>query len=320
MQGWDLFSGIGGIKCGMELAGIAPVLGVELDPGDRTLSEAFLEIHYLNGWKGTRLQTVQSFIEWGCPGLPIEADLAHISPVCSDYSAAKAGIRKNLDNMGMAIASMDAIAIGRPQNWTLEQVPNYQHGIEFAYIKERAIELGYIIKYQIVNVGIAFGQSRRRLIMTASKHRTWDIPPAMGARSWHDTIAHLIPAMEAIEPTPRQLDAMNLWYDRNPLLWGSPLYVERVTSGTVPKARGMAEAIPTLTKSKFRDGSKHGRSKVSCILDRGEWKNCDIKAYAALCGFPPTFKYPDCPNVVGSGFGYAVPPLYYAHLLRSRPQ
>jgi site-specific DNA-cytosine methylase len=322
-KGWALFSGIGGIECAMASVGIDPVLGVEHDPDDPKLSEAFCDIHAQNGWHGTRRQTVQDFALWGFPGLPFEADIAHISPVCADYSAAKIGLATK-DNMDMAMSSMAAIGAGMPLNFTLEQVPLYRHSAEFDYIRERAIGLGYEFRSGVLNIGAPFGQSRSRLIAVASRVTSWKLPIQPAAVSWYKLIEDLIPAFEPIEPTDRQRAAVALWYEQNPALVNNPLplYVERVTSSKNPKARGHFELIPTLLKSKFRDGSQNGRSKVSCLYfphERGDrqWLNLTLEAYSRLSGFPPTFRYPNNCNVVGSGFGYAVPPLWYARLLKT---
>lgn len=305
----------------MELAGIKPVLGVEYDPSDRSLSESFRDIHLLNGWNGTRTQTVQDFVEWGCPNLPHDADIAHISPVCADYSAAKSG-GATIDNMGIAIASMEVIAQGMPRNFTLEQVPGYKDSTEFAYICQRAIALGYNIDYKVLNIGQMFGQSRKRLIMCASLGRSWKVPAVGGAIGWIQAVKDLIPVLNELAPTERQVAAAQDWLEKDPFKRKDALYVERVTSGKNPKARGSHELIPTLCKSKFRDGNQNGRSQVSSIYLPKErtWLNCDLRVYARLCGFPDTFRYPNNPNIVGSGFGYAVPPLWYAGLLRSLPR
>lgn len=332
--GWDLFSGIGGVKCGMELAGIKPVLGVECDPRDRKLSEAFIDIHHLNGWYGTRLQTVQEFRDWGFPGLPKNALIAHISPVCADFSAAKVknGIRakKFNENMEMAIASMDAIEHGMPLNFTIEQVRQYATSKEFQYISSRAIELGYEFRSGVYNVGAPFGQSRHRLIAIASRIGSWQLPTHPVASSWFDNIADLIPAFTPIAPTPRQLNAVSKWYQDHqayallPTHKQRPLYVERVTSGRQPKVRGCFELVPTLMKSKFRDGSQNGRSQVSCVYiplsGAGKWLNLTLEAYSRLQGFPDSFRYPNDCNTVGSGFGYCVPPIWYASLLVTMPR
>lgn len=318
--GWDLFSGIGGVKCGMALAGIEPVLGIECDPGDRALSEAFIAIHKMNHWDSTRLMTVQEFVSFGCPGLPINAAIAHISPVCADFSAASSGPPSH-SNMSMAIASMDAIALGMPLNFTLEQVPQYQHSIEFTYIKKRAIALGYNVNYAVLNIGAQSGQSRKRLVVTASRIGDWRSPQQAKPKCWHGIIEDLIDGCDAIAPTERQITSAIEWYQKHPDARSSPLYVERVTSGRFPKSRGIGQVIPTLTKSKFRDGHQNGRSKVTCLYlpadDR--WVNCTLEVYARLAGFPDTFRYPNNPNTVGSGFGYSVPPGWYSDLLQSMP-
>jgi len=324
MIGWDLFSGIGGIKCGMELAGIDPVLGVECDPSDRMLSEAFIEIHKLNGWDRTYLMTVQDYAMWGFPGLPIGAKLAHISPVCADFSIAQFGSPSHA-NMPMAIAAMDAIAHGRPENFTLEQVPQYARSPEFEYIKNRALTLGYTFNHKTICIGAPFGQSRKRLIVTASLAGDWRSPIQPAGISWYKVIEDLIPTFDPIVPTERQLTSAAAWYYKNrnkyPEHKPSPLYVERVTSGKVPKARGWFEPIPTMLKSKFRDSAFNGRSNVSCLyLPEGDrWLNLNLQAYSRLAGFPPTFKYPNSPKTTGSGFGYSVPPLWYASLLKTMP-
>lgn len=325
--GWTLFSGIGGVDCGMELAGIRPVLGVELDPFDRRLSESFQKIHELNGWMGLRMQTVEGFADWECPGLGPSSKLAHkakighFSPVCADYSPASLGSLPAHKNMDMAIACMTAVKIGDPQNFTMEQVPDYEKSAEFAFIKQKALNLGYTFNHKVLNVAANFGQSRKRLIVTASRVGDWRSPMQAPQRSWYDTIADLIPGFPEITPTPRQIESARNWYAKNPQLMHSPLYVERVTSGKNPKSRGKDELIPTLMKSKFRDGSRNGRSKVSCVYLPGDrvWLNITLEAYARLSGFPDTFRYPCDYNVVGSGFGYAVPPLFYAELLKTMP-
>lgn len=322
MIGWDLFSGIGGNKCGMKLAGIESVLGVECDPKDRLLSEAFIEIHKLNGWNRTYLMTVQEYAMWGFPGMPIGANLAHISPVCADYSIAQFGIPSH-GNMSMAIASMDAIAHGKPENFTLEQVPQYAKSPEFAYIKERAIDLGYIwFNSTVINIGAPSGQSRKRLIVTASRVANWRSPGHPAEVGWYKVIKDLIPTFADITPTERQEASAALWYSKNPGCERSPLYVERVTSGKVPKSRGFFETIPTLLKSKFRDQEFNGRSQVSCLYlpEDKVWLNLDLEAYSRLAGFPPTFLYPNNPKTTGSGFGYSVPPLWYASLLKTMPK
>jgi len=320
MIGWDLFSGIGGIKCGMALAGIKQVLGVELDPRDRKLSEAFIEIHLMNGWKGTRLETVQEFADCGCPVLPRNADIALISPVCADYSVATNGTHRRNEKQAMIRASMDAIEIGMPRCFTLEQVPMYRKSPEFAYMRDQAVAIGYTVNSTVLNIGAAFGQFRQRLIVTAALNANWESPIQPEIHSWYDAIKEFIPALDPIAPTPRQQQAVIDWQARNPDKLEMPLYVERVTCDKKPRARGQMELIPTLMKSKFRDGSNNGRSKVSCLYlpSTGDWLNLNLEAYARLSGFPDTFRYLNTP-IVGAGFGYSVPPLFYASLLRTMP-
>jgi site-specific DNA-cytosine methylase len=318
---WDLFTGIGGAATGAKLAGLIPALGVECDPKDRKLSEAFINIHQMNGHRGTKLMTVQDFVMWGCPDMPLNAHLAHISPVCADFSAASNG-GVNHANMSMAIACVMAIEAGMPLNFTLEQVPMYRFSPEFEYIKARAIELGYTFNQTVLNIGAQSGQSRKRLVVTASRIGNWESPLQQPIANWYSLIEDLIPAFDPIKPTDRQRASAALWYSKHPDDRDSPLYVERVTSGTDPKSRGTNEVIPTLTKSKFRDGSQNGRSKVTCLyLPEGDrWLNLTLEAYAALAGFPDSFKYPNDYNTVGSGFGYSVPPGWYATLAATAPQ
>ena len=130
--------------------------------------------------------------------------------------------------------------------------------------------------------------------------------------------------------TDRQRAAVKLWYEEHPAYAlvpkhkQRPLYVERLTSGMEPKARGHFELVPTLTKAKFRDGAQNGRSKVTGLYmpnktGAEQWLNLSLEAYSRLQGFPPSFRYPNNYNVVGSGFGYCVPPRFYAFLLSTMP-
>lgn len=318
---WDLFTGIGGAATGAKKAGFFPALGVECDPGDRKLSEAFINIHQMNGHHGTKFMTVQDFAMWGCPGMPLNAPLAHLSPVCADYSSASNG-GVNHANMSMAVSCIMAVEAGMPLNLTIEQVPLYRHSLEYDYIKTNLIRLGYTVNQCVLNIGAQSGQSRKRFVVTASRIGEWRSPVQKASACWYDSIEDLIPAFEPIVPTPRQRESARLWYSKNPTQLTSPLYVERVTSGTDPKSRGRLELIPTLTKSKFRDGSQNGRSKVTCLYlpEDDQWLNLTLEAYSRLAGFPDSFRYPNDYNTVGSGFGYSVPPNWYADLAATAPQ
>lgn len=318
---WDLFTGIGGAATGAGLAGLIPALGVEGDPKDSKLSAAFIDIHKMNGHHRTKHMTVQDYVMWGCPDMPLNAHLAHISPVCADFSSASNG-GVNHPNMSMAIACVMAIETGMPLNFTLEQVPMYRFSPEYDYIKTRAIKLGYTFNECVLNIGAQSGQSRKRLVVTASRIGNWRSPVQHRETNWYELIEDLIDAFDPIKPTDRQLASVKLWYEKNWSQLDSPLYVERVTSGTDPKSRGTLELIPTLTKSKFRDGSQNGRSKVTCLYlpEEDRWLNLTLEAYAVLAGFPDTFRYPNNYNTVGSGFGYSVPPGWYADLARTAPR
>lgn len=235
MIGWDLLTGIGGVACGMELAGVNHVMGVECDPGDRMLSEAFVEIHKMNGWDRTYLMTVQEYAMWGFPGMPIGAKIAHFSPVCADYSIAQFGTPSHA-NMAIAVACMDAIAHGKPENFTMEQVPQYAKSPEFAYIKERAIALGYTFNYKTLCIGAQFGQSRKRLIVTASLGDNWRSPIQPAEISWYKVIEDLIPTLAPITPTERQLTAAAVWYYKTAT--NTPLIVpHRCTLSALPAAK-----------------------------------------------------------------------------------
>lgn len=324
-EGWDFFSGIGGVKCGMQMAGIKPALGVEFDPEDPLFSRECRTIQSMNGWS-LRLESVQRFVEDGCQGLPRNAAIAHISLVCRTFSKASENRKKDSQrhkkdvDMELAIASMKGIEISKPQNVSLEQVPEFLGTDEWAYVAGRLQALSYKINYKVVNIGALCGQERKRLVITGSRTELWDIPE-YSPISWWKILSPLISGFLDCSPTPKQSKALQKYLNEcHPNDRGSPLLIERISAGKYPKVRHMHQQCPTITKSMFRDEKGAGRSMTHSVWIGGTWLNINLKGIAALCGFPDWFKYPtNSPATSGAGFGYAVPPSYYAKLLSYMP-
>ena len=323
LEGWDFFSGIGGVKCGMKMAGIKPAIGIEFNPEDPLFSRECRAVQATNGWS-VRLDTVQRFVEDGCPGLPHNAAIAHISLVCRTYSKASENRGKDSQkhkkeaDMELAIALIKGIAIAKPQNVSLEQVGEFLGTEEWVFVAEKLQEMGYKINYKVVNVGALSGQERNRLIVVGSKNNIWEIPE-FSPVSWWKILEPLIAEFAPIAPTPKQSQALKKYLGEcHPSDRGNPLLIERISAGKMPKVRHWHQQCPTLTKSMFRDQKGAGRSQTHSIWINGTWLSVGLKGIAALCGFPDWFRYPSSPAIAGAGFGYAVPPIYYAKLLQER--
>lgn len=328
--GWTTFTGIGGVDEGMAIAGINSVLGVEFDPDDPDLSVEFAKVHEQNSRKLT-LQTIQGFVVAGCPGLPHRALVGHGSLVCAYYSVAASAEDKEKrakNNMEMAIAFTEVLKAGEPENFSLEQVPDFAHSEEFRSIVDVAKQMSYNLDIKVVNVGKMSGQNRDRLIITGAKKGLWYIPrdEETPYKSWYQVLQPLLPSLLEVNPSPGQLIALKKELANcHPSDRMVPKLVERVTAGKYPKIRYMAQQCPCLLKSQFREKKKKNsnliasRNLTHSIWLAGTWLNVDLRAIAALSGFPSSFKYPNIPAISGAGFGYCVPPIWYAHLCKFLP-
>lgn len=131
-----LFAGGGGVEAGMVAAGIEPILAVEYDPDKPELSEALAASHEANFPRCKVIRrTVSECAAENFAFFPQEPDILWVSPVCSNFSAAKNG-EEQIEDVLAAKAVVQAIAAMSPKHFLLENVTGYASSVSWGGLKE----------------------------------------------------------------------------------------------------------------------------------------------------------------------------------------
>ncbi|MCC5644813.1 DNA cytosine methyltransferase [Nostoc sp. CHAB 5824] len=314
-----LFAGGGGVEAGMVEAGIRPLIAVEFDPKKPKLSSAIADCHERNFGYGCRVErkTVQEISKLRFPVFPRAADFLHASPMCSNFSNAKAGEAiETPEDIDMATAVTEAIRYLKPKFFTLENVKRYRDSQSFKIIAQALEEEGYIWQGQVMTLMDC--QARERFIVRAAKGFLPPLPPAIKPVGWYEVIADLIPKMKDSELVPGQKESLEKF------LAGSeptPLLIERTGARGEYRIKPAHLPCNTLLRSVFTDGKGSSRSKFADIwLPDGSVKSLSIQAAARLQGFPDWYEFPPDTATAGSIIGYSVPPKFAAQLFKSLQQ
>ncbi|MBW4666528.1 MAG: DNA cytosine methyltransferase [Cyanomargarita calcarea GSE-NOS-MK-12-04C] len=305
-----LFSGGGGVECGLIEAGIRPVCAVEFDPTKPELSASLADMHDRNfkeyGCKLIR-RSVQDVARLNFPGIPRTPDFLHASPVCSNFSPAKTGGEETQVDIDCAEAVAKAITVLQPKVFTLEQVPRYQKSRSWEIIKSQLDVDGYQTAIAVCNMADwGLPQARVRIVVLACKDFLPELPPKQDRISWYEAIADLIPSMPDSNLVKAQL----------PLAKGkNPLFIHRTCEiRAVPSDR----CANTIRRSFFTDQNGNNRNRFADIwLPDGTVKQVTIPAIARLQGFPEWYELDPCLSVSGQMLGYSVPPLFASQLFLS---
>ncbi len=124
-------------------------------------------------------------------------DYLHASPVCKEYSAAKAGGAEGEGDIQSALAVVRALEATQPRVFTLENVGAYQHGQAYRRIVQWLNANGYMWHAEVLN-SADFGvpQTRRRLILRAVRDALLPtLPSAVPWVGWYAAIEDLIPTL-----------------------------------------------------------------------------------------------------------------------------
>jgi DNA (cytosine-5)-methyltransferase 1 len=308
------FAGGGGVEAGMVEAGIQPILAIEKDPYDPALSNKMIKVHKANFPCCSAIDlTVEEWAASGCTGLDGETvDFFHCSPVCANYSIAKANRQEEQKDIDSAEAICVAINILKPSCFTLENVNGYLESKAFKTIANFLEYLSYHLVVFKVNASL-FGvaQSRERIFAIATKREISEPDFLYQKKTWLEAIAR-----EDFEPsdlTRRQKLAISEYIGRYPVL------VERV-GRTKPRVIAANTIVPTITKSMFCDRKGSGRKHCLTFWDGTRAYNIGIKNLARLQGFPEWYSLKGDDLTNGSIIGYAVPPLmskaFFSYLVK----
>ncbi|MDM9583078.1 DNA cytosine methyltransferase [Nostoc sp. GT001] len=316
-----LFAGGGGVEAGMVEAGIRPLTAVEFDPKKPKLSSAIADCHERNfGEYGCQVErkTVQEISKLGFPVFPRNTEFLHASPMCSNFSNAKAGEAiETTEDIEMASAVADAIRHLQPKFFTLENVKCYRDSQSFKIIVQALEVEGYIWQRQIMT--LLDCQARERFIVWAAKGWLPPLPEPIQPVGWYEVVADLIPKMADSELVLGQQKSLEEFLSKNE---PTPLLIQR-TGAREKEYRIKPAHLPcdTILRSHFTDGKGCNRNKFADIwLPDGTVKSLSIEAAARLQGFPDWYEFPPDTATAGSIIGYSVPPKFAAQLFKSLQQ
>jgi DNA (cytosine-5)-methyltransferase 1 len=310
-----LFAGGGGIEAGMVEAGIRPLIAVELDPKKPKLSSAIADFHERNfGEYGCQVErkTVQEISKLRFPAFPRNTDFLHASPMCSNFSNAKAGKAiETSEDIDMASAVADAIRYLKPKFFTLENVKRYRASQSFKIIAQTLEVEGYIWHGEVMTMLDC--QARVRFIVRAAKGWLPPPPAAIKPVGWYEVVADLIPKMADSELVAGQKESLKKFLASNE---PTPLLIERTGARGEYKAKPAHLPCNTLLRSVFTYDKGSSPKFADIWLPDGTIKSVSIEAAARLQGFPDWYEFPPDTATAGSIIGYSVPPKFAAQLFK----
>ena len=306
-----MFSGGGGIECGMLMSGIRPVVSVELDPTNPKLSQQMAVCHEANFNNLLVRRTVQDVANLEFPGFPRNPDFLHASPVCSNFSDANRAVKGETElDVTAAEAVVSAIKELAPVNFTLEQVAGYKLSRSYQLILD-ALD-GYNVVEEIVNFAdFGLPQNRKRLIVRASREKELaPLIPQFSKTTWYEAVQDLIDSL----PDDKLADF------QKPFLGEieAPVLIERCLqrwngNEKICKASKFDEQIFTMTKSKVQRGKW-----ANIVLPDGTIKDAGIKVAARLQSFPDWYQFNGAnKSTAGAIIGYSVAPLFAYQMFNS---
>ena len=184
-RGATLFSGGGGVETMLNDT-VDFVHAVEYDP-------AIAEVYRANHGDHITVGDVcgVDYSAWGA------LDYLHASPVCKNFSAAKANGVESDEDMQTALAVVRCLEATQPRVFTLENVGQYQGSASYRTIVQWLNHNGYMWHAEVLN-SADFGvpQTRRRLILRAVKDALLpSLPNKTRWIGWYEAIEDLIPGL-----------------------------------------------------------------------------------------------------------------------------
>ena len=194
-RGATLFSGGGGVEALLKDT-VDFVHAVEYDP-------AIADVYRANHGDHITVGDVRhvDYSAWGA------LDYLHASPVCKNFSAAKANGAESDDDMTTAAAVVRCLEATQPRVFTLENVQQYEGSGSYRAIVQWLNANGYMWHAETLNAAnYGVPQTRRRLILRAVKDALLpSLPPPTRWVGWYEAIEDLIPTLPDSQFAPWQL-------------------------------------------------------------------------------------------------------------------
>jgi len=230
-----LFSGGELFGVGAKQAGYEHIYGIEFD--DKIASVA-----RLNGFDVLTgdVREVGNYESLPSP------DHLHASPPCPNFSVAKQNGGETEKDIALARAVCWFIESKKPKTVSIENVTAYRKSQSFKLIVKTLEALGYFIDIQNLN-SADFGvpQTRKRMILRASKQLLRPYPDPVKWVGWYEAIEDLIPTLPETQFAQWQID-------RLPELYKNFL----IGQGTYSRPMGEEEPAHAITANSNQGGTK----------------------------------------------------------------
>lgn len=284
-----MFSGIGGVDCGAIMANITPIGGVEYDP-------QIAEIAAANGCH----ITVGDVLELLPPAGKV--DILHASPPCPSFSMANNKRGETAHDMALSGRVADYAEVLQPDIITIENVPLYRLSQSWLLLQARLMGMGYFCTAKIINMAnYGVPQTRERMIVVFSRGLCpgWGMAQESWA-NWYDAVNDLLPECK--------LGKIPAWVANNGRL------------GELPEGDFMIKSNDAGNTKIYRQPKEPGFTVATEGQGINVKINTDIyrlnnRALARLQSFPDSWYIPET-TAARRGVGNAVPPLFYAKLLK----
>ena len=196
----DLFCGAGGLSCGLHMAGIQTVAGIDFDA-------AAIDTFNVNGMGKGLVADIEKItseeIRKLCGG---NIDLVVGGPPCQGFSLS--GHRDENDKRNRLYKSFVRIVRDmKPEGFVLENVPGLV-SLFGGKVRDRIIqefsELGYHVKYQIMRASdYGVPQHRRRVVFVGFLHKKFEFPRPTHYEHPTGRQIQMVSCREALQDLPR---------------------------------------------------------------------------------------------------------------------
>lgn len=313
-----MFSGFGGADVGLMAAGLRPLWGVEYDAdiagvyrnniGDHVIIDDVRNVDY----------SLLPHVDW-----------LHASPSCVRASVANVDATESAEDTEAAMAVVRAMHAHKPQVFTLENVWGYRNFSAFRLILDTIGSMGYFYDFEHVNAA-DFGvpQTRRRLILRATRGLLPPMPAHVPWVGWYEAIADLMPTLPNSKLAPWQLARLRDGVKGTLLIdgkLGSESTNMTTRNGEAPcftvttshNQRDM-RAVLVNESSTFEMRAADAPSAAQVASERNLRQKAILphrvvaitpRCLARFQSFPDSYKLPDKRSLAAKGIGNAVPPL-----------
>ena len=314
-----MFTGFGGADVGLMNSGLSPLWGVEYDA-------SIADVYRQNIGDHVIVSDVRTVDYAALPAV----DWLHASPSCVRASVANVDATEANEDIEAAQAVVRALQAHKPQVFTLENVWGYRNFAAFRLILDTIGSMGYFYDFEHVNAAdYGVPQTRRRLILRATRGLLPPLPLPVEWVGWYAAIADLLPTLPDSKLAPWQLARLPGYVSAALLVdgkLGSESTNMTTRDGKAPcftvttshNQRDMRALLVSKNADKYGDGIRQSFEQAQTI-GANEHGSKGItphrvvamtpRCLARFQSFPDWYELPDKRSLAAKGIGNAVPPL-----------